>query len=319
MNCKKAEEHIDAYIDGELKDELQALEDHIETCESCKRYYQETLDLKKMLNDLEAIDLPDDFQETLHEKLLESKVVPFYRKPSMKKLGFVSSIAAVALIAFMSGLTVEDALDKDKDFFMENKSDYSMEMASSEDEDAEMSFMEADDDDQSMRYGNLKTVVTMGVAPEEGASDLLDEAAELADEAADPADEANGIAEVADDMPLASMDKNVTLGDPLAKDDQEVSVMFSEKVLAERLSINHYQIAGRGHSDMILALLDAFDYAHLQIEGETILSFDLPVNQVGDFVDGLGSKVSILQALNVKVINHETESHIKIIIEMKEE
>lgn len=107
MKCTDFEQLVHEYVDGELTDSVALIEEHIESCATCKALYEETLELKMLLNDLDDIDLPDDFEATLHDKLIEEtkdiKVKPLKRwQNTIKILGSVAALAVVSIIVYQS-------------------------------------------------------------------------------------------------------------------------------------------------------------------------------------------------------------------------
>lgn len=108
MKCTEFEKLVDEYVDGELSHSLTEVEEHLRTCDACQQLYKETLELKQLLNGLEEVDLPEDFELSLHEKLVavseENKVLPFYRRTkTIKAITSVAAIAVVSILAFRAG------------------------------------------------------------------------------------------------------------------------------------------------------------------------------------------------------------------------
>ncbi|NLD50300.1 MAG: hypothetical protein GX660_24440 [Clostridiaceae bacterium] len=111
-NCNEVKELISMYIDNELDEmDRKNVEKHVESCTECKN---ELEDLRKMVNFLgsfDEVDLPSDFKETLHEKLVNNKEKMQNRNRFLlisnnKYFRAVTSVAAVILIIFMArGLT----------------------------------------------------------------------------------------------------------------------------------------------------------------------------------------------------------------------
>lgn len=106
MKCNEFEQLMNEYIDGELTHSIDIVEEHINTCQTCKAMYEETLELKAMLSDLDMIDLPDDFEESLHEKLVAvnnetvKNVTPIRKWQRQFKV--VGSLAAVLLVSVLA-------------------------------------------------------------------------------------------------------------------------------------------------------------------------------------------------------------------------
>ncbi len=100
MKCTEFENLIDEYVDNELTHSLDLVEEHINNCESCRALYEETIELKEMLGGLEMIDLPEDFEATLHEKLViasNDNVTPI--RKFNKQIKWIGTIAALAIVS----------------------------------------------------------------------------------------------------------------------------------------------------------------------------------------------------------------------------
>jgi len=102
MNCNEARLYISSLVDEELdidvKDEVIK---HIENCEECKKIYEEEKLIKNLLNENELKELPNDFNEKLHNSLMnEIKEI----KKSNKVMKFVNRnrkyLAVAALFIF---------------------------------------------------------------------------------------------------------------------------------------------------------------------------------------------------------------------------
>jgi hypothetical protein len=74
MNCTEIAELMSLYID-DLLDENNAkmFHKHLKECEACRQDYEELLNIKNMCNELPMVELPTDFEASLHEKLVRSK------------------------------------------------------------------------------------------------------------------------------------------------------------------------------------------------------------------------------------------------------
>lgn len=82
--CDDIRELISLYIDGELVgDLLSEFEEHIRSCEDCRNELEDVKSVIAMLNDAPEEDLPSNFKDELHEKLLREQT---------KKESFVSVV-----------------------------------------------------------------------------------------------------------------------------------------------------------------------------------------------------------------------------------
>ncbi|MBK5251053.1 MAG: DUF4349 domain-containing protein [Peptostreptococcaceae bacterium] len=71
MNCEFDKTKINAYIDGELSvEEIGAAEEHIKSCPECKVLYEELKNVRERLSNAEELELPDGYEEEMHQKLL---------------------------------------------------------------------------------------------------------------------------------------------------------------------------------------------------------------------------------------------------------
>jgi hypothetical protein len=72
--CEDLRELISLYIDGELSgDLLFEFEEHILSCENCKNELEDVKSVIASLNDAPEEDLPSNFKDDLHEKLIKEK------------------------------------------------------------------------------------------------------------------------------------------------------------------------------------------------------------------------------------------------------
>ncbi len=74
MNCTDISELISLYIDDLLdEDHVKMFRKHIKECEACRQDFEELLNIKNMCNELPMVELPTDFEASLHEKLVRAK------------------------------------------------------------------------------------------------------------------------------------------------------------------------------------------------------------------------------------------------------
>jgi len=84
--CEDIRELISEYIDGDLAgDLLSEFEEHISSCEDCRKELNDVKSIIAMLNDTPDEDLPLNFKDELHERLLEEKA----KKKNVISLVFV--------------------------------------------------------------------------------------------------------------------------------------------------------------------------------------------------------------------------------------
>lgn len=71
MKCIEARELMNAYIDNTLSEkELQSLEKHLDSCESCTVEFEEFKYMVQLMGEIELKELPEGFEEELHDKLV---------------------------------------------------------------------------------------------------------------------------------------------------------------------------------------------------------------------------------------------------------
>lgn len=89
MDCSRAKELLSMYMDGELNTGQKAeFEDHIAKCSSCMEEYEDIVKLLDVLHGIQEEELPGDFAEKLHERLLEVRRDTF----TVKKLFDINNI-----------------------------------------------------------------------------------------------------------------------------------------------------------------------------------------------------------------------------------
>lgn len=77
MTCLNVTDKIQDYIEDRLSpEERQAVAEHLETCPDCHREWVEMVNLMELLGGLPMEELPEGFQEELHEKLVGTAQEP---------------------------------------------------------------------------------------------------------------------------------------------------------------------------------------------------------------------------------------------------
>jgi len=101
MNCEFDKTKISAYIDGELStEEIRETEEHIKSCSECKAFYEELMEMKEMLFEMEEIELPQGYEDELHKRLSSS----FGMNKAKKNYNWKkwTAVAAILLVGFVS-------------------------------------------------------------------------------------------------------------------------------------------------------------------------------------------------------------------------
>lgn len=119
MKCDDAKKLISLYIDNEMDEKIHSeFEDHIKTCKTCRDELNAISKTVELLRSIPQVELPVNFKEELHEKLVKLKEE---NQKSRKGLFFiknkyikaVSTIAAGAFVIFaLRGLFFNNFLAK---------------------------------------------------------------------------------------------------------------------------------------------------------------------------------------------------------------
>jgi hypothetical protein len=76
MQCSKVKKLINFYIDEELsKRQMEEIKAHLALCTECKNDYYELMSVKEFLQNMPPVELPSNFNDMLHAKLLEEKKI----------------------------------------------------------------------------------------------------------------------------------------------------------------------------------------------------------------------------------------------------
>ncbi|NLL05990.1 MAG: zf-HC2 domain-containing protein [Clostridiaceae bacterium] len=103
--CEEILELLSLYIDNELDDETSKLvKKHVELCSLCKDELEQLQQIVKICNDMDEVELPDNFNEVLHQKLkLESRKMEEDKKIVVKRnriMKTITSVAAIFIVIF---------------------------------------------------------------------------------------------------------------------------------------------------------------------------------------------------------------------------
>ena len=103
MECKDIKKNLESYIDSELlSDEVRKkIHVHLDSCEECRREYEEMKFIKEELEKLSDVELPKDFHKNLMSRIKKSQVK---NKENFFKRHYKwgTAIAAVLLIGVVS-------------------------------------------------------------------------------------------------------------------------------------------------------------------------------------------------------------------------
>ena len=96
MTCLETLEYISRHFDGDLsQSEENELKKHIESCESCRREFEDIQQIFAELKNEKQAELPSNFHEELMEKLENQKVVPL-KTAKKNKINYRKYMAAAA-------------------------------------------------------------------------------------------------------------------------------------------------------------------------------------------------------------------------------
>jgi len=149
-NYDEIREQIYIYVDGELDEAQRAeFEEHINSCVDCRNELDEIKNIISMCNSIEEEELPDNFREELHSKLLavkeenmrKNKVVALRNRYTK----IISAVAACFLIVVLARGFLFDGIflkHSQKDMA---KTDMAREKAGTADESAEIYDFSAED------------------------------------------------------------------------------------------------------------------------------------------------------------------------------
>jgi hypothetical protein len=139
---KKCDEILDLlslYIDNEL-DEVSAkmVKEHVEECSSCKSELVQLYEVVKLCNDIDEVELPENFKDDLHQRLTsekqkldDGKKILIMRSRIMKT---ITSVAAVVLVVFaVHGFLNMGINNKKTNFLPESQNSVSWDYSSEKD------------------------------------------------------------------------------------------------------------------------------------------------------------------------------------------
>ncbi len=112
MNCKEIREMLGDLLDGECEREKEVLS-HLESCEDCKREYDELVELKKKFKDVveeSKLSLADSVVGEIRKELYPKKKTPFF----LRHIGLAASLVIIACLALYSSLPKPESADEAK-------------------------------------------------------------------------------------------------------------------------------------------------------------------------------------------------------------
>ena len=102
-NCEYIKELLSWYLDNELhENQRKEVVTHLEQCNDCKLELESLKNIIESLNEMDEIDLPNDYNEKLHYRLLEeNKSLNKYTWKNRTKYISYASTAVAGLILFV--------------------------------------------------------------------------------------------------------------------------------------------------------------------------------------------------------------------------
>lgn len=102
MDCRDIHEKFSDYMEGLLpEDEKNLIQQHIEKCTICFREYQEFKKIMQLVQNLPEIKAPDDFTETVMQKIVERQYLKRRRLTLwLGRMAFAEAIALVLIVLF---------------------------------------------------------------------------------------------------------------------------------------------------------------------------------------------------------------------------
>lgn len=100
VNCESVKSELSSYIDGELDNEIKkSVEEHLKTCEDCRREYRKLLKIKKEIKGLKKIEVDADLPLKIIQSISESKPLPVIA-------WFPVTIRVALLLAILINITI---------------------------------------------------------------------------------------------------------------------------------------------------------------------------------------------------------------------
>lgn len=116
-DCNEIKDNLSFYAEGLLENDVsKKIEIHLKTCENCNIELNEIKNILLLCNDIEEEEVPEDFSEKLHQKLLE---ISIKKTDSHKKLviynkyfRIVAAVAACLVCVVVLGSAINVGLFK---------------------------------------------------------------------------------------------------------------------------------------------------------------------------------------------------------------
>lgn len=113
MKCERIKELMSAYIDNEINEVDKAkFEKHIAQCPECKEEYELLLAVVNECSEIDEVELPEEFREELHNKLLQAKesksrgLSDFIRRNKWRVYAGTAAAAVLIFALSLNGLNM---------------------------------------------------------------------------------------------------------------------------------------------------------------------------------------------------------------------
>ena len=104
MTCNEIRSMLSAFLDGELSaEDAQAVRQHLDRCDACKREYRLLEQTWQMLQEAEEIEPSSDFAREFWQKARQSLPVRRERRALSRLLIWGPAMAAGLAVAFLAG------------------------------------------------------------------------------------------------------------------------------------------------------------------------------------------------------------------------
>ncbi len=132
MNCTKFIEDMSLYLDNMLsEDERIEFEGHLKECEACSLQLNNLRLMLECINEIDEIELPSDFEATLHDKLTKETTATTKKNRFPFRLKVITSIAASIAVVII-GITAINQLPGNFGISMKSTGDNAAPMERSE-------------------------------------------------------------------------------------------------------------------------------------------------------------------------------------------
>ena len=99
MENKYMDEFLSPYLDGMLtEEENKNIEEHLAQCPRCRKELSELKEFIELMNDMEDQELPADFHEKLHQRLLKEQESSVHKNRNQILMKWIGGLAAAVVL-----------------------------------------------------------------------------------------------------------------------------------------------------------------------------------------------------------------------------